>query len=254
MNYFKEIRERLIHIEEKINAANPGQEREAESFHHCGDQWWGGFTYAQHGDDLIILNIFHTLGIRDFRYLDIGAHHPYHISNTALLYEQGHRGINIEANPNLIALFQKYRPEDQNINVGVGTQEGVLPFYMIDDFSGRNTFSREAAEAFVREYPEFSITQILQIPVVTLQDILERYCRGVFPDFLSMDVEGLDYAILQSIDVKNKPKIIDVEVEFAGGDNSHSIVALLREKGYFPYFRAGSNLIFVDCAWREALL
>lgn len=67
-------------------------------------------------------------------------------------------------------------------------------------------------------------------------------------------MEGLDYDILQSIDMENKPKIIDVEVEFAGGDNSRSIVALLREKGYFPYFRAGSNLIFVEHAWRDALL
>ena len=40
-------------------------------------------------------------------------------------------------------------------------------------------------------------------------------CHGVFPDFLSIDVENMDYDILRSYDLtKNAPKVIDVEVHF----------------------------------------
>jgi hypothetical protein len=62
------------------------------------DQWFGGRTYAQHGDDLAVLNIFKRLGIERPSYLDVGAYHPFDLSNTALLYERGSRGINVEPN------------------------------------------------------------------------------------------------------------------------------------------------------------
>jgi hypothetical protein len=55
-------------------------------------QWYGGRTYAQHGDDLAIINLFNCLRIRQPSYLDIGAHHPFHLSNTALLYQRGSAG------------------------------------------------------------------------------------------------------------------------------------------------------------------
>ncbi len=256
--YFIDVRNRLVNIESRIilleksmNVAN----EDIENFHECSDQWWGGYSYAQHGDDLIVLNIFHTLGIEKFTYIDVGANHPYRISNTALMYELGHRGINIEANPNLISLFHKYRPEDTNLNVGVGIRQGTMPFYMIDDYSGRNTFSREAAESFVKKHPEFKIRKVENIKVLTLEDIVREYCNGVFPDFMSMDVEGLDYQILSSINFEGSaPKIIDVEAEYSAGDTRDKIRELLEKKGYFAYIRAGVNIIFVREEYRDKLI
>ena len=51
------------------------------------DQLFGDKTYAQHGDDLVIRAIFHSLGIATPSYLDVGAHHPERISNTKLFYD-----------------------------------------------------------------------------------------------------------------------------------------------------------------------
>src|SRR5437763_16778861 len=93
---------RLIHIELKVDriiAAGSGDMPAIPIGHP--DQGFGGRTYAQFGEDLIFLNIFALLGINTPSYIDVGAHHPVNISNTALLYERGCRGIKIDANPDL---------------------------------------------------------------------------------------------------------------------------------------------------------
>ncbi len=96
------------------------------------DQAFGDKTYSQFGEDLILLNVFYKLGIEKGRYFDVGAHNPWNISNTALLYERGWRGVCVEANPNQISGFELARPEDNILNVGVGCSIGTAPFYMID--------------------------------------------------------------------------------------------------------------------------
>lgn len=211
------------------------------------DQCFGSTTFAQHADDLIVVSIFRSLGIEKPSYLDIGAHHPYNISNTALLYLNGSRGINIEANPNLFEAFLRERPEDVNLNVGISDTPGTLDFYMIDKWSGRNTFDRHAAETFVASYPQFRITEIIPIQMVTVQEVLDRYTQGRFPDFLSLDVEGLDERILRSIDFSRSwPKVICVEtVDASGAENAAGIIGVLQANHYFRLLKTGGNSIFV---------
>lgn len=88
------------------------------------NQKFGRTTYAQHGEDLMICNLFSIIGVDRPGYLDLGAHHPYVISNTALLYERGSRGVNVEANPVLLDAFREARPEDVSVNLGVGPERG----------------------------------------------------------------------------------------------------------------------------------
>jgi len=205
------------------------------------DQLFGDKTYAQHGDDLVIRAIFHSLGIATPSYLDLGAHHPEQISNTKLFYDSGSRGINVEANPVLYKLFLKHRPQDINLNVGVGIKSGFQDFYMIDEESGRNSFVKEVSEGFVVDYPEFSITNVMKLPVFTVEQILHH--RAI-PDFLSIDIEGMDFAVLSSIDYKRYPfKVICVEVQ---PYSEEDIRTLMHNVGYYSLIKCGSNLIFVD--------
>jgi hypothetical protein len=56
-------------------------------------------SYSQCGEDIIINFILTCLKIDKPTYMDIGAHHPFRFSNTALFYEAGCHGINIEPDP-----------------------------------------------------------------------------------------------------------------------------------------------------------
>ena len=218
------------------------------------DQWYGNETYSQHGEDTVFLNIFRLIGLKEISWLDLGAHHPFNISNTALLYKRGHRGINVEANPNLLEAFTTHRPEDKNLQVGVGVEAGEMNFYLIDKYSGRNSFDKHVAVEFVRAYPQFKITEIIKIPVITVVDILKQCGRSTFPDLLSLDVEGLDEKIILSLDLKeNGPKIICVEDNDRPDNTASPLREHLAAQGYFPYYRAGVNILFVQKKYQPLL-
>jgi FkbM family methyltransferase len=205
------------------------------------DQLFGDKTYAQHGDDIIIRAIFYSLGIATPSYLDVGAHHPERISNTKLFYDSGSRGINVEPNPTLYQAFLEQRPQDINLNVGVGIKSEFREFYMIDSESGRNSFLKEVAEGFVIDYPQFSITDIKELPIFTIDQILKH---RLTPDFLTIDIEGMDYEVLRNINYCLHPfKVICVELQ---PYSEEDIRTLMHNVGYSAIIKCGSNLIFVD--------
>ncbi len=201
------------------------------------DQRWGCTSYAQHGDDFMLINLFELIGIERPSYLDLGAHHPITISNTYLLYLRGSRGVNVEANPALMAAFEAERPEDANVNVGVGVRAGHATFYMHGEKSGLNTFS--LAEAL--KWPDASATPTL--PVMTLGAIVVRYCLGRFPNILLCDIEGLDFDVLLSANFSDSyPLVICVETR---KHESARMIDMLRLKRFSFYCRLGENLFFV---------
>lgn len=250
----EEVRQRCINIELKIDSLMDS-DNSIYSFNGHPDQHFGHISYAQHGDDIIAINIFHNIGIRMPSYIDIGAHHPINISNTALLYRSGCRGINVEPNPNLIEEFYKFRPDDINLNVGASDQSGNLDFYMVDDYSGRNSFDLRSIEAFVRENPQFRVSEVRSIAVTTVKDIVDDYAGGIFPDFLSLDVEGLDLRILRSIFPNEAgPKVVCVE--HTSGDSTviyHEIRDFMAGVGYFPVFKTTGNAFFAMEKYRPLL-
>lgn len=208
------------------------------------DQRWGHISYSQHGDDFMILNICELLKIEKPNWLDIGAHHPVNISNTALLYDRGFRGVNVEANPKLIEAFKVMRPEDVNICTGVGIEEGTFPFYCWDEWSGRNTFSK-------KESYNFDFKEIQYLPMTTINKIVDNFCNKVWPKILLMDIEGLDYDVLLNAEFNQKgPDIICVE---ARRQDSVKFTSMMWDKGYLYYSRMGENMFFVDYNYRHLL-
>lgn len=81
-------------------------------------------SYSQEGEDLLLSRIFGDK--KDGFYIDVGAHHPFRFSNTYLLYKRGWRGINIDAMPGSMKLFNRFRPRDINIECGVASGGGEL--------------------------------------------------------------------------------------------------------------------------------
>jgi FkbM family methyltransferase len=194
-------------------------------------------SYAHCHEDYIVYTIFKLLGKERFSYIDIGANDPYTNNNTAYLYMRGCRGINVEANPSLIDRLKQERPEDIVVNCGVGVERGVFPYYAFESH-GHNTFSREMAEA--RQSVEKTF-DIMQIPVVTLQEIIDQYADGIWPDYLSIDIEGLDYEVLNSCDFSSgSPIVICVEM-----NRDAESMKRFEEKGFTLFHITYFNMIYV---------
>jgi FkbM family methyltransferase len=206
-------------------------------------QWFGGRTYAQHGDDLAVLNIFHRLGIEKPSYLDVGAYHPFNLSNTALLYERGSRGINVEPNEAQHALFVRHRPDDKNLCMAVAPESGRYSFYHTDTDPGR--FTLDAATAMT-----LGIVRRVPVSALTLTSLIECFADGAWPDLLSIDVEGLDVDVLREADFGENggPRVVIVEADCGTGDNSAELAALMAVKGFVAHSWCGSNMIFVRAA------
>ncbi|HET6996479.1 MAG TPA: FkbM family methyltransferase [Chitinophagaceae bacterium] len=192
--------------------------------------------------------MFDARGITKPSYLDIGAFHPFELSNTAKLYRKGSRGINIEPNPDQFHYFTKYRKNDQNLNIGVGDKQGRLLYYQMNA-STLNTFDEKTAEELVGQHG-FHITSKIELPVADLKYIITTYANNKFPDFLSLDTEGLDKAILEQIDFDNNyPKVICVETaEYSpdlSGRKNQELIDFLLGKDYILYADTYINSIFV---------
>lgn len=206
-------------------------------------------SYAQSGEDLIVKFIFDSLRIFQPSYIDIGAYHPEIYSNTSLFYQNGSRGINIEANPDLINDFCERRSKDINLNIGISETSGEMDFYIMSTRT-LSTFSKAEAELYSKDN-NYKIEKIVSIEVFTVNQIIESYLDGQFPDFLSLDVEGKDLQILESIDYsKSAPLVICVEtISFSDviceGVKNLSIVEFLESQGYVMYADTYINSIFI---------
>lgn len=204
-------------------------------------------SYSQCGEDLIVRYIFSLKGIRYPSYIDIGANDPHSLSNTAIFYFHGSRGINIEANPLLLDQFKHYRPEDINLNIGVGLEKGTLPFYVMEDDT-LSTFSKKEYDSMTAFGK--TLRTILNIQIDTIESILLRHFNGKFPDFMSIDVEGMDFEIIKSINFeKFSPKVICVEAAeyspFGTGKRRDDLINYLVTKDYFEYANTNLNAIMV---------
>jgi len=205
-------------------------------------------SFSQCGEDLIVKFIFDCIGIHKPTYIDIGAHHPYFISNTALFYKNGCRGINIEPDPTLFKEFLKCRKDDKNLNIGISDSDSELDFYIISTPT-LNTFSKEEAENYAQQ-GNFEIKSIEKIKVSTLKSVLEECSSGIFPHYLSIDAEGVDELIIRDIDFENNyPIVICIEtISFSTSGNgikNTELIKFIESKGYLSYADTNINTIFV---------
>lgn len=212
-------------------------------------------SFSQSGEDLILKFAFWCLKIERPTYLDIGAHHAFYLSNTALFYEQGSRGVLVEPDPQLFSEIVKLRTGDLCLNVGIGTgNEEDADFYVMTSRT-LNTFSKEEAQRYAQNGQQ-KIEAIIKIPLVNVNKIIKNNFNGS-PNLVSLDTEGFDLAILKSFDFSNyRPEIFCVETITYTEDNTeekiNTIIDFMKSVGYMVYADTYINTIFVDAvSWKK---
>jgi FkbM family methyltransferase len=208
-------------------------------------------SYSQCGEDLIMNFLCQSLQIMSPRYLDVGANHPVRGSNSYFFYRRGCSGVLVEPDPSLHAQIIRKRKRDLCLNVGIGPTDSVeADFYEMTD-SALNTFSRDEAMR-TASYGSKKIRRVLRIPLRSINSLLEQHFPQP-PDILSLDIEGLDFAVLQSLDFdRHRPKIVCVETltysESNSGRKLSDIPALMEKQRYRIYADTHLNTIFVDAS------
>lgn len=181
--------------------------------------------YSQNGEDGIIEEILNRLPKSSLNYwcVEFGAWDGVHLSNTCrLIRERNYNAVLIEAD------IKKFRDLNNNF-----PSENVTKLNEWVSFEGEN-----------------SLDHLL----------LRTSCPSDF-DFLSIDIDGIDYWIFESIS-KFNPKIVCIEynqtipnvVDFINprdfkikyGSSAKSIVSLAVKKGYYLVAVTLTNLIFIS--------
>lgn len=204
-------------------------------------------SYSQEGEDMILRRLFEKQ--QTGFYIDVGAHHPKRFSNTYFFYKKGWNGINIDAMPGSMKLFNKIRPRDINIEKPISDTKQVLTYYAFNE-PALNGFSKELSEKRADQENNYHIIFKKDIETVTLEEILdENLPQNQQIDFLSIDVEGLDFMVLKSNNFeKYKPKVILIEIlESSLNDiEKNDISRYLKEFNYSIYAKAVNTVIFIE--------
>ncbi len=207
-------------------------------------------SYSAAGEDRFVLTwlqvVYGLSDISKIRYCDIGANHPRHLSNTFALYTLGASGVLIEPDSTQCALLRRERPRDVVLNVGVAFDNRRSAKLKRFSSSVFNTFLQSQADLVAESSKKWEPHQIqavvdeVEIELVPANDILSKHFpEGV--EFISIDAEGVDFPILQSIDLlRFHPKMICVEASHAQSE----LDALLNPQGYELVGRTPDNVIY----------
>ena len=169
---------------------------------------WARISYSQEAEDLLLFNVYKRQ--KQGFYVDVGAHHPRRFSNTHIFFEYGWRGINIDAHPETIALFEIERPTDINLHMAISDDPAPITLQMFDE-AAVSTFDRDLADSDKRA--AYTPTGTLELMPRPLESVLDEYLPdGQAIDFLNIDVEGLDLNVLRSNDwTRYRPTFVLVE-------------------------------------------
>ncbi|HLP35720.1 FkbM family methyltransferase [Lacibacter sp.] len=211
-------------------------------------------SYSQSGEDIIISDLFARLNIVQPSYLDIGANEPVALSNTYRLYTKGSRGVCIEPNPVLYKKLRQTRKKDVCINAGIAFNEKTEADYYVfqDDAHGLNTFSKTDADFWeqtgIEALGRFQVKEVIKTKLININEIIANYFNP-YPNFISLDVEGLDLQIAQTLDFdKYKPEVFCVETLMYTSNKKEiknlELINFFEDNGYFVYADTYINTVF----------
>ncbi|MCP9780695.1 MULTISPECIES: FkbM family methyltransferase [Cyanobium] len=172
--------------------------------------WTPQRFYAQNFEDLYLYRLFS--GIDKGFYVDVGAWHPRRDNVTAIFYDQGWRGINIEPVAEVFDILSSERVQDVNLCLAVVDDIGAdaVPLLVSGDdptMWGHHRLLSEAVFGSQASFDRHSHSSSKRyVPSSTLREIIERYASNRPINFLKLDVEGWEYKALLGLDVKSLPE------------------------------------------------
>ncbi len=214
-------------------------------------------SYAQNFEDVMLARCFP--GPRGF-YVDVGANDPDIDSVSRVFYERGWSGINIEPLAANSVRLRKRRLRDVNLEIAVGEHEGTITFYEIFQWHGYSTTDPEIAAQHRKDGLR---VEERRVPLRRLAAVLDEHVRGRPIDFLKIDVEGAELAVLRGAGLdRHRPKIIVAESRmpvtihmidrfFEVPDRADQYAQFLAPLGYRLVYRDGLNAFFLADEHRE---
>uniref|UniRef100_A0A6C0KEX4 Methyltransferase FkbM domain-containing protein n=1 Tax=viral metagenome TaxID=1070528 RepID=A0A6C0KEX4_9ZZZZ len=196
------------------------------------------------------LNLKYFKNNKNGVYIELGALDGVLYSNTKFFEDSLHwKGILIEPHPNKFELLKKNRPNNFLFNDLVSCNTEPLKFKYFVDFhaavSGvEDTLSQFHYDEFFNEYNKVLPQDTIYIKPRTLTDIIKS-TNITYIHFLSLDVEGHEYEVLQSWDFSIPIELIMMETLGVQPEREELCRQILLKNGYTFIEKFKHNEIYV---------
>lgn len=193
----------------------------------------GFVSYAQNNEDVLLHRVFG--GQQTGFYVDVGAYHPVLGSVTKAFYDLGWSGINIEPGPVFDELAAA-RPRDVNLRMAALDHRGEVSFRLNIEDPGMSQVANGDDDEGVA------------VPCDTLEGIVRAHAHGRPIDFIKIDAEGAEEAIVRSTDWRSlRPRVLVIEATRPWSNvlSNQQWEPLLLEHGYLRAYFDGINCFYV---------
>jgi|TARA_B100000959_G_C14841651_1_gene566307 hypothetical protein len=202
-------------------------------------------SFAQFGEDVRINKIFKN--ISKGNYVDLGSFHPIHFSNTFLLYLQGWRGLNIDANKRMVDLCDKVRPLDKNICAFISNEEKKAYYLINEKLPAMNRVVDVLSDKKKEEsYKEIKTTKLEMLLDQNLKYFSEKFY------YLNIDLEYLDELIIKNFDFKKfSPYLITIEIHNFKLKEENNIFDIILNNDYEFFAYINPTAFFIKKKFRD---
>lgn len=154
-------------------------------------------SFSQNGEDVVLWRALHH--VIAGRYVDVGAKHPEHFSDTMAFYQRDWAGITVEADPELARLQRDQRPRDWLTEAVVSSKDhGSATFHIVE---GTGLSTLHAGVARSHASAGFK-TREIDVASRRLGCILEEAgWEGIDIHFMCVHTEGSEREALESVDL-----------------------------------------------------
>lgn len=165
-------------------------------------------SYSQNGEDVVLWRALR--GLSTGRYVDVGANHPEIFSVSMGFYQRGWSGITIEPDPEFAQMHRDQRPRDYVVQAAITPKEGDAVAFHVVDGTGLSTLDGSLARSHQATGYD---THDVEVPSRRLDSVLEEAgWHGLDIQFVSIDTEGSERGVLESIDLTVwRPWILVIE-------------------------------------------
>lgn len=193
-----------------------------------GKNW--KLSASQWSQDMFVMYALNSR--RDGLFLEIGGADGFTHSNTyALEKHLGWRGTLVEPDPYQFKILEQARSGNSLLHAAISPNGGSESFRLrrvgqlsaLEGYEGSDMHTKARMES----------KDFAKVSGISLTRLLSARAY----DYFSLDVEGAELKIMQSIDwdVVQKPQVLTVEHNFRDEDRS-ALTRLLTDQGYFEHF------------------
>jgi FkbM family methyltransferase len=198
---------------------------------------------SQHGEDLLLWGFFDRR--RKGFYVELGAYDGVAFSNTYFLEALGWEGILIEPNPGAFESCIRNRPYSRCIHGAITcqTQGPEIMLSLVEGNGGIDTLSYtvESTRHLSRVVAARGMLRTIRVPALRLADVLKDVEHSI--DLISIDVEGAELDVLQSLDFeKHGPRVFVIEDNSLGQERQ--VNEFLTRRGYVERLRHRANVFY----------